>query len=142
MSDILEVSSLCSAAVTMPIIDITSSMICEYHHDHAARIVGRSMQTISQREAMEWADKINLGLWTKKCVEKWSWLPEVLEGLLSLAQAKLVTLHSKPFPTDYCIPVLHRDKYPSLKSIHFCRHLFCLIQGVFDWLASASLIAS
>lgn len=90
LSDILEVSSLCSDAVTMPIIDITSSMICEFHHDHAARIVGRCMQAISQREAMEWADKINLGLWTKKCAEKWFWLPEVLEGLFSLAQAKLV----------------------------------------------------
>lgn len=91
-NDILEVSSFCSAAVTMPIIDITSSMICEYNHDHAARIAGRCMQTISQREAVEWADKINVGLWAKKCAEKWSWMPEVLEGLFALAQAKLVTL--------------------------------------------------
>jgi hypothetical protein len=92
LNDLLEISSFCSAAVTMPIIDITSSMICEYHHDHAARIAGRCMQIISQREAVEWVDKINIGLWTKKCAEKWSWLPEVLEGLFALAQAKLVTL--------------------------------------------------
>jgi U3 small nucleolar RNA-associated protein 20 len=92
LNDLLELSSFCSAAVTMPIIDITSSLICESNDDHAARIAGRCMQTISQREAAEWVDKINLGLWTKKCVEKWSWLPEVLEGLFALAQAKLVTV--------------------------------------------------
>lgn len=96
LNDILEVSSLCSTAVTMPIIDIISSMICEYHHDHAARIAGRCMQTVSQREAVEWADKINLGLWAKKCAEKWSWIPEVLEGLFALAQAKLVAFPLYP----------------------------------------------
>jgi hypothetical protein len=74
----------------MPIIDIISSMICDDIGDHAARIASSCMLAISQREAVEWVDKINLGFWTKKCVEKWSWLPEVLEGLLALVQAKLV----------------------------------------------------
>ena len=92
LNDLLELSSLCSVAVTMPIIDIISSMICDCNDDHAARIAGRCMLIISQREPVEWADKINLGLWMKRCAEKWSSLPDVLEGLLALAQATWVTL--------------------------------------------------
>ena len=88
----LELSSFCSAAVAVPIIDLTSLMICERDDEHSARIVGRCMQTISQREVVEWAYKINLGFWAKKCVEKWSSLPEVLEGLFALSQAKLVMI--------------------------------------------------
>ena len=65
-------------------------MVCDYDHGRAAHIAGHCMRTIFQRGAVEWADKINLGLWMKKCVEKWAWLPEVLEGLFTLAQAKLV----------------------------------------------------
>ena len=51
----LELSSFCSAAVAIPIIDLTSLMICERDDEHSARIVGRCMQTISQREVVEWA---------------------------------------------------------------------------------------
>lgn len=63
-------------------------MICGHNSDHAAQIAGCCMHIVSLREAAEWADKINLCLWTKKCVEKWPSFPEVLEGLFALAQAK------------------------------------------------------
>jgi U3 small nucleolar RNA-associated protein 20 len=142
LNDLLELSSFCSAAVTMPVIDIASSIICGYNDYRAGHTAGSCMHTISQREAAEWADKINLGLWAKKCVEKWSCLPEVLEGLFALAQAKLVILLLHVSLTDYCIQVLHRDQYLSARFIRFCHHLSCLIQDVFDWLASGSLAAS
>ena len=86
----------------MPIIDVTGSIVCDYDDGRAGQIAGRCMRTISQREVVEWADKINLGLWMKKCVEKWAWLPEVLEGLFALAQAKFV-IFRRAFPSlsDY-----------------------------------------
>lgn len=76
----------------MPLIDTISLTISSSAGEHAARIVGHCMEVVAQREPAEWADKINLGLWAKKCVEKWHSSPKVLEGLYALAQAKLALL--------------------------------------------------
>jgi len=90
LDDLLALSFLCSSAVTMPLIDIISLTISSSAGKHAAHIVGHCMEVVAQREPAEWADKINLGFWTRKCVEKWHSSPKVLEGLYALAQAKLV----------------------------------------------------
>ena len=80
-------SSFCSSEITMPLIDTISSTISDFDGEYAGRILGRCMQTVAQRGAAEWADKINLGLWTRRCVEKWPSSYEVLEGLFALVQA-------------------------------------------------------
>ena len=131
LNDLLELSSFCSAAVTMPIIDISSSMVCDYDDGRAAHIAGRCMRTISQREAVEWADKINLGLWMKKCVEKWAWVPDVLEGLFALAQAKFGDFR-RAFPSLISCLVLRQDCFLLIRYGHFYLDLFCLIQDDFD----------
>jgi len=41
MNNLLELSSFCSAAVAMPIIDIASSLIFQDDDDHSARIAGQ-----------------------------------------------------------------------------------------------------
>lgn len=91
LEDLLTLSTFCSGAITMPIIDLISSTIADSQGAHAARMIGLSMQTVAKREPTEWSDKINLGLWTKRCVEKWHSSYEVLEGLVALANAKYVS---------------------------------------------------
>lgn len=71
----------------MPLIDTISSTIFDSNGEYAARISGHCMQAVAQREATEWSDKINLGLWIRRCVKKWPSSYEVLEGLLNLVQA-------------------------------------------------------
>ncbi|KAF9524996.1 armadillo-type protein [Crepidotus variabilis] len=109
LEDLLSLSSYCSGALTMPVIDFISSTIANSEGARASRMLGLCMQAVAKRDLSEWSDKINLGLWTRRCVEKWHSAPEVLEGLVALANANPST---RQIPVAQIYPSLH----PSLIS--------------------------
>ncbi|KAK0463186.1 armadillo-type protein [Desarmillaria tabescens] len=93
LQSILILSGYFSAEVTPLIISIVDSL-CNADSETATRndsfpspswVLGLCLPYLSKRPQEELRERLQLKVWTQKCVAKWYWSPSVISGLVSLA---------------------------------------------------------